>query len=127
MLGIPENVRGQVNSVESSLTNLASLLVFVGSLVFSSPKQFFILVWSSAFFILSGAVVYAIWICRWEVHRDLHSHADEDANSHQYLHTAQHDMDLKGNEAHEHTHTYFRRRKNFVYAEEITHRKPVRV
>eukprot|EP01124_Arcella_intermedia_P003570 TRINITY_DN11972_c0_g2_i1.p1 TRINITY_DN11972_c0_g2~~TRINITY_DN11972_c0_g2_i1.p1 ORF type:complete len:500 (+),score=77.50 TRINITY_DN11972_c0_g2_i1:162-1502(+) len=59
--GVPEDIRGIVNSVESSLTSLASLLVFLGGFILSNPDQFIYLVWVSTFFVVLGAVLFTIW------------------------------------------------------------------
>eukprot|EP01133_Synstelium_polycarpum_P012387 gene12387-14533_t len=60
--GVPDNIRGIVSGVESSLTSLASLLVFVFCLLYSRPDQFYILVWISVTFITSGVLTLLYWI-----------------------------------------------------------------
>jgi len=68
--GIPEDVRGRVNSVESSLTSLASLLIFLGGFIGSDPQYFVYLVWSSTIFILCGSLTFIIWYIKW--HKSYH-------------------------------------------------------
>jgi len=59
--GIAEEVRGRVNSVESSLCNLAMLIVYGSSAVIYKPNWFPGLVWGSIFFIWTACVVYTRW------------------------------------------------------------------
>eukprot|EP01132_Coremiostelium_polycephalum_P002192 gene2192-2695_t len=59
--GVPDNIRGIVSGVESSLTGLASLLVFVFSLIINSTSNFYILVWLSIGFICSANLVLLLW------------------------------------------------------------------
>jgi len=63
--GIPEAVRGRVNSVESSLTSLASLLIFLGGFILSNPDLFIYLVWFSTFFVVSGGLSFIFWFIKW--------------------------------------------------------------
>jgi len=76
---IPEAVRGKVNSVESSLTSTASLVVFLLGIVFPNPAQFIWLVWVSTTSVVSGLVLFAVWALRWVYHEHPHYHEHEDA------------------------------------------------
>lgn len=58
---ILEHQRGVVNSVEQSLTNLATLIAFGVGTIFSRPEQFWILVLFSYFCISGCAILFTIW------------------------------------------------------------------
>eukprot|EP01088_Endostelium_zonatum_P008575 TRINITY_DN21721_c0_g1_i1.p1 TRINITY_DN21721_c0_g1~~TRINITY_DN21721_c0_g1_i1.p1 ORF type:complete len:536 (+),score=73.73 TRINITY_DN21721_c0_g1_i1:73-1680(+) len=59
--GIPEDKRGIVNSVETSLCNLAMLLVYVLSAVIYNPHWFPALTWISASFVIIACILYTRW------------------------------------------------------------------
>jgi len=106
--GIPVAQRGEVNSVEGSLTSMASLIVYVSGLVVSNPKYFIGMVWGSVFFIVAGMVVYLVWRFRWSMEIDEHTHDEEDVehNAHLGMHLEEHEEELKkcGKHAHIHFH-----------------------
>jgi iron-regulated transporter 1 len=60
-LSIEPSVRGEVNGFASSLTAIATLLLFVGGSLLPSTNQFPVLVWASVFFVLLGAGVFSRW------------------------------------------------------------------
>jgi solute carrier family 40 (iron-regulated transporter), member 1 len=105
-IGIPENVRGRVNSVESSLTSLASLAVFVAGLAFNNPKQFIYLCWGSAAFVALGAFIYLKWNATWKLVLGPHKHS-KGADSDHAPHARQLGSD---EESIEHDHARFERR-----------------
>jgi len=63
--GVEENIRGEISSVESSLTSLASLAIFVAGYIIREPSNFIWLVWGSVIFISTGALLYAAWCSIW--------------------------------------------------------------
>ncbi|KAF2077423.1 hypothetical protein CYY_001272 [Polysphondylium violaceum] len=55
--GVDDKIRGIVSGVESSLTSLASLSVFIVTIVMGDPNSFYILVWLSILFINVGVIL----------------------------------------------------------------------
>jgi hypothetical protein len=62
--GVPEDIRGTINSIESSFTKLAAMLVFLAAIVASEPQQFVYLMYASAVCINIGSVLFLIWSCQ---------------------------------------------------------------
>lgn len=60
-IGIPENMRGTVNSIDSSFTKLATLIAAFSGFVLPSAKDFYILIWGSTVSIALGAAIFWIW------------------------------------------------------------------
>ncbi|EGC34878.1 hypothetical protein DICPUDRAFT_34300 [Dictyostelium purpureum] len=58
---VPDNIRGVVSGVESSLCSLATLSVFVVSIIINSIDQFYILVWGSILFVNLGWISIVLW------------------------------------------------------------------
>jgi len=117
-----------VNSVEQSLTSLASVAVFVAGTIVNDPMKFGYLVWSSVAFIWLGAIVFLIWtfkydsvlffckmctlnssFCRWTYLVETHTHGDPEIVQHGEYHTSEQEESLRENKTH--THGYFRRRR----------------
>jgi len=104
--GIPVAQRGEANSVEGSLTSMASMIVYVCGLVVSNPDYFIGLVWGSVFFVGSGMVVYLVWRLRWSMEFEEHTHDEEDVdhNAHFGMHLEEHEEELKKFGKHAHVH-----------------------
>merc|ERR1712183_978311 len=58
---IEKEKRGIVNSVESSMTNVATLCIYVLSTLLPKPSQFIYLVYVSFFAVLSASIFFSIW------------------------------------------------------------------
>ncbi|KYR02024.1 hypothetical protein DLAC_00819 [Tieghemostelium lacteum] len=58
---VPDEIRGIVSGVESSLTSLSMLIVFLTSIIINSPQYFSILIWLSVGFIQLGFFILLIW------------------------------------------------------------------
>lgn len=61
---IPEGARGVVNGAASSLTGLATVVLFALGAVFSTPERFSVLVAISVAAVISGTVVYSFWVTK---------------------------------------------------------------
>lgn len=59
---IQENQRGIINGVESSLTNLAYLIIFGIATIFHKPKEYFIIVFFSYIILFISSILYTIWV-----------------------------------------------------------------
>jgi hypothetical protein len=59
--GVPEDIRGTINSIEGSFTKLAALIVFLAAIVASDPQQFVYLMYASAVCINIGSILFLIW------------------------------------------------------------------
>eukprot|EP01125_Pyxidicula_operculata_P016255 TRINITY_DN556_c0_g1_i2.p1 TRINITY_DN556_c0_g1~~TRINITY_DN556_c0_g1_i2.p1 ORF type:complete len:344 (-),score=61.35 TRINITY_DN556_c0_g1_i2:27-1058(-) len=108
--GIPEDVRGEVSSVETSLCSVAMLVVFGAGLVLNNPSEFLYLAWGSGGFVLLGAMLYTIWHIRWEMHTEEHSHGpnDHEHNWHMSMHLVESKEDLERDGKHSHIHFHLR-------------------
>jgi len=58
---IEKEKRGIVNSVESSMTNVATLCIYVLSTLLPDPSQFIYLVFASFFSVLLASILFSIW------------------------------------------------------------------
>lgn len=63
-ISIPEKLRGEINGVASSLTSLATLLIFGIGIFLSSKQQFKYLVFISASSILAAAIVFNLFLSK---------------------------------------------------------------
>ncbi len=123
-LHVDEAMRNSVGAVESSLCSLGTALVFVGTLATSShpvggtgasgvdaddaaaqPHPFDVLVYLSALFVGSSAVVYSLWCCMFHEHEHAHPLFESAAPSHK--HTAQQQRTLEESDNRTHTHLHF--------------------
>jgi iron-regulated transporter 1 len=62
--GVPEDIRGTINSIESSFTKLAAMFVFLAAIIASEPQQFVYLMYASAACINIGSILFLIWSCK---------------------------------------------------------------
>eukprot|EP01097_Dermamoeba_algensis_P007876 TRINITY_DN5081_c0_g2_i2.p1 TRINITY_DN5081_c0_g2~~TRINITY_DN5081_c0_g2_i2.p1 ORF type:complete len:353 (+),score=78.13 TRINITY_DN5081_c0_g2_i2:174-1232(+) len=76
--GIPEEVRGRVNSIETMLCNLATVTVYSGAALVSHSDNFIWLVWTSVISINSAAMIFFYWNSQWEIKEEEHVHGDDD-------------------------------------------------
>jgi len=60
-IGVDERIRGEISSIEQSLTSLASLAIFVAGSIAEDPKYFAWLIWGSIFCVGTGAIIFLIW------------------------------------------------------------------
>ena len=58
---------GVVNGVQSSLQNLFQSLSYIAGLVFWSPQDFPVLMYSSAGVVVVAAVIYSTFVCCFQV------------------------------------------------------------
>eukprot|EP01097_Dermamoeba_algensis_P001257 TRINITY_DN1481_c0_g1_i1.p1 TRINITY_DN1481_c0_g1~~TRINITY_DN1481_c0_g1_i1.p1 ORF type:complete len:460 (-),score=79.53 TRINITY_DN1481_c0_g1_i1:166-1545(-) len=72
--GIPEDVRGRVNSFETVLCNLATCIIYTASAIVSDPNQFIWMVWASVISVNIGVLVFAYWNYQWEMKDEEHVH-----------------------------------------------------
>ena len=107
--GVPENIRGSVSSVESSLTALAALIFFIPPIFVSNPQDFVYLIWASIGCINVGSLLFAIWSMRWDLSNREHKHGGTKYDLHNYLHSAAQQGILE-EQAEIHAHLHFVRR-----------------
>lgn len=64
--GISKENRGKVNGIASSLTGIATLIVYGVAVVFSDGNEFHLLAWGSTVFVLIAVIIYYKWISKME-------------------------------------------------------------
>jgi iron-regulated transporter 1 len=106
--GVPEKHRGSVNSVESSMTALTSLVFFIPPVFVTNPQDFIYLIWASIGCINLGSFIFAMWCTRWEMSSEEHRHGGTEHDKHNTLHTAAQSAQLD-RQADIHTHLHFTR------------------
>eukprot|EP01121_Diplochlamys_sp_Union-15-3_P013633 TRINITY_DN4261_c0_g1_i1.p1 TRINITY_DN4261_c0_g1~~TRINITY_DN4261_c0_g1_i1.p1 ORF type:complete len:555 (+),score=48.18 TRINITY_DN4261_c0_g1_i1:212-1666(+) len=109
-LGVAENKRGIIGSVETSLTSLATLLTYIAGIVARKPENFKWLMWGSIACVNTGVLLFALWNMIWSFQTKMHSHHSiHNERHHIQLHTKELEDELNGINS-MHTHPYFRRR-----------------
>jgi hypothetical protein len=106
---VDEQLRGSVGAVESSLCSLGTAALFVGTLVTSSmpPEDhpFDMLVYLSAAFVGSAALVYTAWLCLFHEHEHEHP-LFESTSRHTHKHTTQQIRALEESPGRKHIHLH---------------------
>jgi len=110
-LGVPESLRGQIGSMETSLTSVATLICYIGGIICSTPENFVWLMYFSIGFVNAGVLCFALWNCIWYFHSMMHNHAsgDHEDPHHLSLHTDK-DKAVLTDSGGMHNHPHFHRR-----------------
>ena len=116
---VDETLRGSVGSVESSLCSMGTASVLVGTLVASAsgdPHAFDLLVFASAGFVGSAAIVYTAWVLFFHEHEHAHPLFEPAPELHtsggripgaQHKHTHQQRRELEESPGRTHKHLHF--------------------
>jgi iron-regulated transporter 1 len=83
--------RSAIGAVDTALTSLGTVVMYLAGLVWNRTSQFGNLVIGSAFFVTLGALVYLLWTCLFKVTR--HRHADHEHGHGQSGHGHSHGSD----------------------------------
>ena len=106
---VDETLRGSVGAVESSLCSLGTASVFVGTLWSSTQPEpilaFDGLVYASAAFVGSAALVYSLWLLLYHEHEHAHPLFD-DAAAGSHRHTTQQLRSLEESPTRTHSHLH---------------------
>ena len=102
---------GAVGSVESSLCSLGTASLFVGTLLVSSQPSgthsFDDLVYLSACFVGSAALVYTVWVIAYHEHEHEHPLFEAHVSGHAHKHTTQQRRSLEASPSRTHIHLHF--------------------
>jgi len=124
-IGIVEKARGEVNSVETSLTSVATLIVEAASMIMATPQHFVYLMWGSIICVNIGSLIFIIWNMRWALHSGDHSHLlSENESDHTHDHALFHTKlqnDLLAVNGYRHSHPHFHYRYQANHAHDHSH------
>jgi hypothetical protein len=115
---VDETLRGSVGSVESSLCSLGTASVLVGTLASTAsgdPRAFDLLVFASAGFVGSAAIVYTAWVLFFHEHEHAHPFFEPAGErgiggvipGAQHKHTHQQRRELEESPSRTHRHLHF--------------------
>jgi len=91
--------RSAIGAIDSALTSLATMVMFVSGMVLNQAPDFGVLVAGSSVFVAAGAAVYLSWTVLYKTTR--HKHLSDDAHGGEHGHSHSHGAD--DHEHHLHT------------------------